>query len=155
MELWSYGAMVHGRIDSGSTLAVYRQCSAFWNVFGLWIANYYFTGGVSITFSQCSITGSVCIMTINLLDIFLPTRVPLPPSVVQARVVSAPGRSIICNWLMTDGLIVKKLFLLVGNGFGEAQVGQTHDDEERQHHVLKLKKRRIQGCEEPEGVHKQ
>ena len=56
---------------------------------------------------------------------------------------------------MTDGLIVKKLFLLVGNGFGEAQVGQTHDDEERQYHVLKLKKRRIQGCEEPEGVHKQ
>ena len=55
---------------------------------------------------------------------------------------------------MTDVLIVKKLFLLVGNGFGEAQVGQTHDDEERQH-VLKLKKRRIQGCEEPEGVHKQ
>ena len=89
--------MVYGRIDSGSTLAVYRQCSAFRNVFGLWIANYYFTGGVSITFSQCSITGSVCIMTINLLDIFLPTRVPLPPSVVQARVVSAPGRSIICN----------------------------------------------------------
>ena len=82
-------------------------------------------------------------MTINLLDIFLPTRVPLHPSLVQARVVSAPGRSIMCNRLMTDGLIVKKWFLLVGNGFGEAQVRQTHDDEERQHHVLKKKDSRV------------
>lgn len=91
-------------------------------------------------------------MTINLLDIFLPTRVPRRLSVSHARVVGAPGRSIMCNRLMTDGLIAKKWFLLVGNGFGKAQVGQTRDDEERQHHVLK---RRIQGCEEPEGVHKQ
>ena len=48
-----------------------------------------------------------------------------------------------CKRLMTDGLIAKKWFLLVGNGFGKAQAGQTRDDEEREHHLLKKKDSRV------------
>ena len=81
--------------------------------------------------------------TINLLDIFLPTRVPLRLYFAQARAVNVPGRSIMCKRLMIDDLIAKKWFLLVGNGFGKAQVAQTHDDEEREHHLLKKKDSRV------------
>lgn len=62
-------------IVSGSTLAVYRQFSTFWVVFGLWKAKHYLTGGVTITSIHRSITGNVRTMTMGLVDIFLLSHV--------------------------------------------------------------------------------